>query len=307
VDPLGDARTLAALFLTYSTQRPDFIFNFTSKATAYSSLAAAGSGARVVNNISGLGRAFDSGGNPLLRRVALGMNRIAGAVAWHTFYQNPSDMAFGLANGFCPRDRSSLLPGSGVDLARFRPAIRSPSRPFNFLYVGRLMREKGTFDFLQVAEAMAPRAEAGEVSFTLAGPDWSLSTGEREELKARLARAPVRFLGMVEDVERLYAEAHCVVLPSRYPEGIPRVLLEAAASGKISVCYPNPGSEQVVRDGETGFVVTEGTQEALRRTLEKVLHLPEEVYLRMVREGIRLARRNFDEREVIKAYLDLLP
>lgn len=306
VDPVRDARTLALLFHTYSTHRPDFILNFTSKATVYSSLAAAGSQARVVNNISGLGRAFEHGGSPLLRSVALGLNRLAGAVAWHTFYQNPSDMAFGLARSFSPEDRSSLLPGSGVDLTRFRPAIRPLGRPFHFLHVGRLMREKGTFDFLRVAEAMAARVEAGEVRFTLAGFEWDLSAEDRRELHEVLARAPVRFLGMVDDVERLYADAHCVVLPSRYPEGVPRVLLEAAASGKVLVCYPNPGSERVVRDGETGFVAAERNWRELATAMEQVLELSEPEYRRIALGSAEIARRRFDEREVIGAYLDLL-
>lgn len=302
----GELKTLLAFRSLYRTLKPTYILNFTPKANIFSTLAVTNDSSVVINNISGLGRAFSKGPLSPIRAVTGVLYRVVANRVDHTFYQNPRDLRLGLSQGFSKNENSSLLPGSGVDLSRFRPMLRDKTEPIHFLHVARLMPAKGTLDFLQAAKRL--RKEFGDriVQFTIAGPDSGLSAEDRTLFRTMLAETGTNYVGMVDSVEGLLRSAHCVVLPSSYPEGVPRSLIEAAASGKLVVCYPNAGSEQIVRDGQTGFVTSESTVPALTQALRNVITMDAKSYSAMCEKGVELAHDEFDERIVIAMYLGVL-
>ena len=302
-----DVYTLGCLVRIYREIQPRVVCNFTPKAIAFSSLAAGVVGAEVVNNITGLGRTFTLARRSPVRVVVTFLYRIAGRAASHTFYQNPRDYSLGLAEGFSSPGASSLLPGSGVDLRRFRPNVLPLRDSIRILHLARLMPEKGTFAFLEAARRMASIERGRRLEFVVAGPSWALSAEEVRRFDRLCAAADVESLGMIDDVPALLANVHAVVLPSSYPEGVPRSLIEAAATGKVLVAYPNPGSEQIVRDGVNGFVTAGRTVDDLVASMLKLVKLSESGYRKMAEAGVALARREFDERIVLREYLRVLP
>jgi glycosyltransferase involved in cell wall biosynthesis len=300
--PLHDLRALLTCVREYRRIRPDIVLNFTPKANIFSSLAAIASGAKIVNNVSGLGRAFTGAGRPWVRRISTWLYQVVGRHARHTFYQNRRDYRFGLDHSFSGAEQSSLIPGSGADLTRFKPCVRPKEEPILFLHCARLMREKGTLDFLASAEAVRARVGAANVGFIVAGPDTELSGQDRAEFHRRLDAAGAKYLGMVDDIEAHMAKVHAVVLPSIYAEGVPRSLIEAAASGKVLICYPNPGCAEIVRHDVNGLVATEPDPAALAEAMLEVIEMPPVRYLQMAESSVELARGEFDEQIVIAAY-----
>ena len=202
-------------------ERPDVVLTFTPKINLYFGLIADRSKCRLVLNISGFGNSRDLGGI-LQRFVNIGY-RVAYSRAQAVFFQNQDD--FEEAGSIFPSlsDRFIRIPGSGVDLSRFFPVNRE-SGIFRFLFVGRLLVKKGIREFIEAGKRIKsqyPRAE-----FWVAGPrDESPSYISESELDDAISSKAITYLGQVKQMETVYSQVNCVVLPTYYREGIPRSLI----------------------------------------------------------------------------------
>lgn len=300
-----DFRALARCLSVYRHSKPDAVLNFTTKANLISGVAAMVSGVPVVTNVSGLGRSFNNGARSTMRGLIIGGYRIVGRAAVHTFYQNRRDLHLGVQLGISRDVRSSLLPGSGVDVMRFRPRIAARKGRVHFVHVARLMRAKGTFDFLEASERLIKQYPGG-VRFSIAGPLSELSDPDREVFREKCERLGVDYVGMTGDVPAFLEDAHAVVLPSVYAEGVPRSLIEASATGKVLICYPNPGCEEIVRHGQNGFVTERPGVDELVKAMAWVVQMPAARYEQICLEACHVARTEFDEQVVIERYLSVL-
>ena len=302
---LRDAR----LFLSYRRAlrqlRPTAFLGFTVKPNIYGSLAAASLGIRVINNISGLGTAFLRGGplGWLVRRLyRLALRRSA-----TVFFQNPDDLQLFAADGLVRPEQARLLPGSGIDLHAFQPLPGSsaPDRPFRFLFVGRLLRDKGLVEYAEAARRLRPRWPQVEFAILgFAGSD-NRSAVPIAEVKRWEAETIIVYLGETEDVRPFIAEADCIVLPS-YREGLPRTLLEASAMARPMVASDVPGCRELVRDGETGFLCAVRSSQSLAEAMEAMLHLSAEERAAMGRRARAMVEQRFDQKLVTEAYLEAL-
>lgn len=302
---LRDARLLLAYRKALKALRPAAFLGFTVKPNIYGSLAAAGLGIRIVNNISGLGTAFLRGGplGWLVRRLyRLALRRSA-----RVFFQNPDDMALFVAGGLVRDGQAELIPGSGIDLAHFRPSARTsdPNRRFQFLFVGRLLRDKGLVEYAEAARLLRPAWP--DVEFAIlgfAGSD-NRSAVPIAEVKRWAGEGIIAYLGEAEDVRPFIAEADCVVLPS-YREGLPRSLLEASAMGKPMVATDVPGCREIVLDGDTGFLCAAKSAQSLAEAMGAMLRLSPTERAAMGARARRRVEQKFDQARVTKAYLEAL-
>ena len=302
---LRDARLLIAYRQALKALRPAAFLGFTVKPNIYGSLAAAGLGIRIVNNISGLGTAFLRGG-PLgwaVRRLY----RLALRKSARVFFQNPDDLTLFVAGGLVREDQAQLIPGSGIDLEYFRPSATAsdPGRQFRFLFVGRLLRDKGLAEYAEAARLLRPRWPHVEFAILgFAGSD-NRSAVPIAEIKRWEAEGIVSYLGETEDVRPFIAEADCVVLPS-YREGLPRTLLEASAMATPMVATDVAGCREIVRDGETGFLCAAQSAESLAEAMDAMLRLSAEDRAVMGARARRRVEQHFDQARVAEAYLEAL-
>lgn len=251
ISPMRDA----VLFLRYwwilRRIRPSVLLGFTIKPNIYGSVAARVLGVPVINNISGLGTAFIRPG--MIRWVAKQLYRIALRRSARVFFQNQEDQKQFVTAQMVTSSQSRLLPGSGVDLERFFPAPLPELGPFRFLFIGRLLWDKGIGEYAEAARIV--RLRHPDVRFQILGstdvdnrtavPITTLSRWVDEGL--------IEHLGSVADVRPFVRDADCVVLPS-YREGLPRSLLEASAMARPIVATNVPGSRDVVENGVTGLL-----------------------------------------------------
>ena len=303
--PVRDARLLVDYWRILRTLRPHAFLGFTAKPNIYGSLAAGRLGIPTINNISGLGTAFIRRG-PLNRLVRL-LYRIALRRSARVFFQNSQDLAQFVDEGLVRADQARLIPGSGIDLDRFKP-VQTPAksaRPFRFLFVGRLLRDKGLVEYAEAARLLLPRwpdVEFAILGFAGADNRTAVPIGEVERWQAE---GIVTYLGETDDVRPFLAECDCVVLPS-YREGLPRSLLEAAAMARPMIATDVPGCRDIVRNGENGVLCDVRSPLALARAMETMLELdPAD------REAMGLCARDrvekeFDQAFVVKAYLEAL-
>lgn len=288
----------------------------------------------MVNNIAGLGAVFIRD-NWLTRLVRL-LYKTALSRSQHVFFQNDEDMRQFVEQGLVVADKVSRLPGSGVDLRRFSPVAAmdtlspSPSvgtashstRPsnvngqvagypasgrgeFRFLLVARLLWDKGVGEYVEAARMV--RRQYPTAIFQLLGfLDVKNPTAvSRAQMDEWVAEGVVEYLGVADDVQPYLAAADCVVLPS-YREGVPRSLLEAAAMGRPIVTTDAVGCRDAVSDGVNGLLCRVGDAGDLAEKMAQMIALSPEARAAMGRRGREKVEREFDERVVIKRYLDVI-
>jgi glycosyltransferase involved in cell wall biosynthesis len=194
-----------------------------------------------------------------------------------------------------------VIPGD-VDLDRFSPAGTAQGAPLRVVMACRLLRGKGVEDFVKAAELLARSSD--EVIFVVAGTsDLGNPTAIPESQIALWKEGRVEFLGHVEDMAALLRGSSVAVLPTFYQEGIPRFLLEAAASGLPIVATDVGGCSEVVRDGLNGFLVRPHAPEALAVAIGRLINDPG-LRAEMGRRG-RLAAQSFDQKAVVAAHMAL--
>jgi glycosyltransferase involved in cell wall biosynthesis len=303
--PLRDARLFRDYLAVLRRLRPQAFLGFTVKPNVYGSLAARLLGIRTINNISGLGTAF-MGRGPL-NRLVIGLYRLALRQSHRVFFQNPNDLSLFIGQGLVRAGQASLVPGSGIDLERFRPSLRpsAPGRPFRFLFVGRLLRDKGLVEYAQAARLLRPAWPQVEFAILgFAGSD-NRSAVPIAEVERWQSEGIVEYLGDTDDVRPFLADADCVVLPS-YREGLPRSLLEAAAMAKPMVATDVPGCRDIVVDGESGLLCDARSSASLGAAMEAMLRLDPVERQAMGARGREKVEREFDQQIVVDAYLEAL-
>ncbi len=299
-NPLQELKTILTVLRTLRRTPPALLLTFTPKPNIYASLAARILGIPVVANIAGLGHAFIEGG--WLTHVSRILYRLALHHPSTVFFQNPEDRDSFVRSRLVRAERAELLPGSGVDVERFAPVARIKRDRFYFLFVGRLLAEKGVREFVDAARLLRRRAgnfECGILGFIDKGNPTAIS---ELELNQWQAEGSIRYLGATDDVRTALVDADCVVLPS-YREGCPRSLLEAASMAIPLIAANNPGCNQVLIDGKTGFACRPRDAEDLARQMKRMIDLPDEARARLGEAARKLILERFDERLVIRRYL----
>jgi glycosyltransferase involved in cell wall biosynthesis len=227
--------------------------------------------------LTGLGYAFTGGGwrRDLLRRSVAAACRVALDGAGGLFVQNPDDLGDLAAAGVIPAGvPTTIVRGSGVDLEHFRPAPLPPG-PLRFIYVGRLLRDKGIVEYVEMARRI--RARHPEVRFTAVGwIDPNPSRVSRREIDRWVEEGVIEYVDPVDDVRPLLASSHVLVLPS-YREGTPRSVLEAMAMARPAIVTDVPGSREVIADGEHGSIAPPRDVDALVRIGLELVAAPDRI------------------------------
>ncbi len=306
VAPLSDLRALAALWRVYRVERPDLVHHVAMKPVLFGGAAARFAGVPAsVGALTGLGYAFSSS-DPrarLLRPLLRGALRwVLGARGSLCLTQNPDDSAF-IAGLGVDRRRIAVIPGSGVDTARFAPTPE-PDGPIRVAMVSRMLWDKGVGEFVAAARLARPRDP--DLRFVLVGaPDESNPAAvPAARLEAWRGEGLVEWRGRSADIAAVWRESHIAVLPSYYGEGLPKSLLEAAACGRPIVAADAPGSREIARDGETALLVPPRDADALAGA---VLRLAGDAALRarLGAAGRALVEREFSEARIAAETLAL--
>lgn len=288
------------LWRLYRRERPTIVHHVAMKPVLYGSLAALGGrGVSVVNTLAGLGHLFTSERRRmrLVRRAVLGVfRRLFARKRTRVILQNEEDL--GLFRDFLGRDAGNLrlVRGAGVDPARHRVVAHGPRAEPVAVMAARLLRDKGVVELIEAARRL--REARVPLRIRIVGgidPDnpTSLTSGEVDALRLDGA---VEFTGAQADVEAIYAQADIAVLPS-YREGLPRALIEAAASGLPIVTTDTSGCREVVAHGENGLLVPVRDAPALAEALRTLTADPA-LRARMGAAGRARVEREFSQARI---------
>lgn len=304
MNPFQELRALWRFVKIYRQEKPQVCHHFTIKCVLYGTVAAKLAGVKaVVNAITGLGHAYIGNGwlHKLLRPVLrIAYRKILTARRVQVIFQNGDDFQEFQELKMVTEDKTTIIRGSGVCLRRFSPrpgGLDGGPSPM-VLLASRLIKEKGLLEYVEAARIL--KSKGVQVSFALAG---QLDPGNRSSISEKqlqdwCAEGIVDYLGQIEKIEEVLDLATIVALPS-YREGTPRILLEAAASGKPIVATDVPGCREVVKDGVNGFLVPARDAEALADAIQRLLSQPE-LMEQFGRQGREMAQ-DFEESNVIEA------
>lgn len=301
IAPLQDLRTFWQYQRELRRVQPLAVLSFTIKPNIFGALAAHRLGVPVIANVTGLGSIKGRGG--LVGRIVKLLYRWALRKDHWVYFQNTQDAAEMCALGVVPQGRWSVLPGSGVDIDHYRPTMRSTeSRPMRFCMLARLLRDKGVVEFAEAARQV--RKVRPHVDFELWGildkNDSRCVTSD--EIRAWEVEGLLSFRGEARDALQAFSAADVVVLPSYYPEGLPRTLLEAGAMGLPSITTDNPGCRDAVVDGVTGLLCAPRDAGSLAKAMLKLADMDTEARATMGSAARARVLSHFDERLVLAAY-----
>ena len=251
--------------------------------------------------ITGLGTVFIK--KNLLTVFVLFLYKISFKNVFHVFFQNKEDKNFFIQNKIITLKNCSLIPGSGVDLKKFRYQKYTKKKITTFLLVARLLKEKGIIEYIEAAKML--KKNKFKIKMNLVGSFVSnnQSSIEKKTIFDANKNNEINYIGFLEDIRPQIKKADCMVLPS-YREGTPRSLLEGASMGKPIVTTDAVGCREVVRSGENGFFCKIKSYNSLYLMLIKFHQLSFEKKKKMSRASYKLASSIFDEKKVINAYVN---
>lgn len=299
MNPLHDSK----LFRQYRTMlkevKPDLVLTYTIKPNIYGGLACRMAHIPYAVNITGLGSAIENGG--WLKRFVLALYKPALKGAKVVFFENTGNRDTLVATGVVPNGRDIVLNGAGVNLEDYPYQPYPQEGPVRFLFVGRVMHEKGVDELFAAAKRM--KQEYGDgVEFHIVGSFEEAYKPIMDELEQA---GVVKYHGYQSDMKPLYAMASCIVLPS-YHEGMSNVLLEAAASGRPLITSDIPGCREAVENGVSGYLCPTKNADALCDAMQRFVDLPESWRAEMGRRGRERMEQKFDKRIIVKETIEAM-
>lgn len=312
INPLADIKATYELSKKIKEINPDLVFSYFSKPVIFGSLAARlAKVPRVIGMLEGLGYAFTEQPEGLskkaqvIKSIQVLLYKIALSQLDNIIFLNPDDPKDLLENHNIKVKQVDILGGIGLDLDEFHyQLIKAIDSPVNFLFIGRMLKEKGIHDFIAAAKIV--KQSYPDVQFTVLGAIDSSNPGalQQSELNRLVSLNIINYPGQVDNVQRWIADSHVFVLPS-YREGVPRSTQEAMAMGRAVITTDVPGCRETVTDGVNGFLVEKWNPQALAEKMIYFIEHPEEIQ-RMGYESYKIAQDKFDADKVNKRLITML-
>jgi glycosyltransferase involved in cell wall biosynthesis len=281
--------------------KPDIAHTFTLKYSLLTGLASCcAKNTKHIFTIAGLGYLFSGNDikSKILLCIAAPFLKYALRKAETVTFQNSDDMQILTSRNFVRAENSVLIRGSGVDLQKFSPSSGAESNPPLVLLPTRLIHDKGISVFMAMAEILKKRHIPARFQVAGGVTQHNPLAITKAEMERMVAGSAVEWIGRVDDMPALYAQTTLIVYPSWYREGIPRVLLEAAACGKAIVTTDHPGCREAVIPNETGLLVPIKNAQAAADAVEAILKNPT-LRKKMESAGRALAEREFSVDKVV--------
>ena len=284
-----------SLMRLYKTElkriKPDMVITYTIKPNVYGGIACRRLKIPYAANVTGLGTAFEGAG--VLRKVVTVLNRTALRKAKVVFFENSEDRETFVREGIVDKSRTCVLHGAGVDLEHFSYQPYPDNKEFRFLFIGRVMKEKGINELLESMGRLI--SEGINCTLDILG---SYEEDYREKLDEAVREGWLRYHGFQTDIRPFIAVCDCLVLPS-YHEGMANTNLECASSGRPIITSNIHGCMEAVVDG-SGFLCEPRNAESLYEAMKAMIEKTREERERMGQVGRKHMEDVFDKKKIVE-------
>lgn len=292
VDPVKDGKLLRFYQKLLRQERPDLVITYSIKPNIYGGLACRMAGVPYCANVQGLGTAFQKKG---LACLVTAMYKCALKKARAVFFENAANAEECIRRGIVTKEKVTVLAGAGIDLKQYAQAAYPQNAVIRFLYLGRIMKEKGMDELFAAVRQLHSKGLLFVLDLVGFYED-----GYKSEVEQLQAEGIVQFHGFQQDPRPFYAAADCVVLPS-YHEGMSNVLLEAAAMGRPVITSDIPGCREAVQNGVSGLLCKVKDADSLCEQMLKMTQLSASQRASMGRAGRALMEQRFEKSAVVAA------
>ena len=294
-NPIDDLKLLRNYKKIIKEINPDVVLAFTVKCDIYGGLACRMLKVPFMPNITGLGKGLTEG--KLTKIITRFLYKISIKKSKCVFFQNESDKQFFIDNKI-KFQKSIVLPGSGVNLEKFKPLEYPNDKKIIFTYIARVMKAKGIDEFLEAARTI--RKDNKNIEFHICG---YCEEDYKDIIEKEVKKKNIIYHGLVEDVSKYEKMSHCIVLPSFHPEGISNVLLEAAASARPIITTNRVGCKETVDNNKTGYLIKEKDSKDLIDKMNLFIKLSNDERKKMGLLGRNKIEKEFDRNIVIDKYM----
>lgn len=294
-NPLKEFKVVSLYKRIIKEVKPDIVFTYTIKPNVYAGMACASLNVPYVANVTGLGTAVENPG--IMQFVTVNLYRYGLRKAQKVFFQNTENRDF-MVNKGVVKGKHDMLPGSGVNLNSYTVSEYPNGDTVDFVFVSRIMKEKGIDQYLDAAKEIRKRHP--ETRFHICG---FCEQAYEKELQKLNEDGTIIYHGLVKDMAAIYRQMSCTIHPTYYPEGLSNVLLESAASGRPIITTNRSGCREVVDNGINGYVVEEKNSQDLIEKIEMFLAKSIEERKQMGLAGRKKVEKEFNRQIVIDKYL----
>lgn len=277
--------------------KPDLVVTYTIKPNVYGGMVCRQLRIPYAANVTGLGTAFENAG--VLRKAATVLNKTAMKKAKVIFFENAANQDVFVNEGIVPKEKTYVLHGAGVDLDHFSYQLYPNNQEFRFLFIGRVMKEKGIDELLESMKRLT--GENVPCSLDVLG---CYEEDYKEKLNEAVKKGWLRYHGNQPDVRPFIAACDCFVLPS-YHEGMANTNLECASSGRPIITSNIPGCKEAVTE-RSGFLCEPKDAESLYKMMRKMAELGREEREQMGKAGRKHMIDGFDKRKVVAETIEFL-
>lgn len=296
INPVNDFKLILDYIKIMKTLKPDIIFSYTIKPNIYGSMASNITGYKQINNITGTGATFLKAN--IVSKIAEILYKLSVKKSYKVFFQNNGDKDYFVKNRMV-KNNWEVLPGSGVNLDQFAFSDLPSGDEINFIFIGRVMSVKGIDQYLECAKEIKERNK--RTNFYIAG------FIEEDKYKKIIdeydAKGIIKYIGFQKNVRSWIEKCHCTILPSHGGEGVPNVLLESAAMGRVCIASNINGSKDVIDDGLTGYLFETEKAADLIYKVDVFLKLNFNDKKKMGLAGKIKVEKEFDRNVVTRKYL----
>ena len=296
VNPIKDLKLIRFYRKMIPLINPDIIFSYTIKPNIYGTIASNGKYKQVCN-ITGTGATFLK--KNLVSTICEILYKLSVNKCYKVFFQNTGDRDLFIKKGLV-KNNYAMLPGSGCNLQQHAFVQLPEDDQIRFLFIGRVMKLKGIDQYLQAAEIITKKYP--NTKFYIAG--WNEQPEYMKLVEKAQISGFVEYIGFRKDIDRWIEKCHCTILPSHGGEGVPNVLLESAAIGRICIGSKISGTMDVIENGKTGYLFNTSDGEDLACQIEKFILLSREAKVAMGKAGREKVEREFDRQIVVNKYLE---
>ena len=301
INPLKELISVYKLARIYIQIKPNIVHHFTIKACIYGSISAFMCNVKVViNSFTGLGHFFISNNLKIkfIRKISrIFIKIIFSKINTKLILQNNSDRKKLLKLKITTKNKSIVIPGSGVDLDYFYPQEKIfDKNMIKLLFPSRLIKEKGIMELIRACLLL--EQDNIPIKLYIAGKldEGNRSSLNKEEIDVLKKLKNVFLMGHIEDMRNLYRKIDIVVLPS-WREGLSKALLEAAAMEKAIITTNVPGCKEIVKHMETGLLVNVNNPLQIKESIIKIYNNPD--LLKKFGEAARLrVKKKFEVKKI---------
>lgn len=299
-----DHKTFFKILSIYKKYKPDLIHQFHAKPIIMGNFAKmlVSPNSKIVNTITGLGYSFVAGG--ITKKLASIGYKFFLSGSSKTIFQNRDDMQLFLDNNWLENEEAELIVSSGINIEKFDYVNNKPDKSIKIFMASRLLWQKGVKEFVEAAKIV--KKEFPDVQFELGGEiDQNHPDAVPESwIEDAVNKNFINYLGYVNNMDDKLKEIYIFVLPSFYREGVPRVLLEASATGKAIITTDSPGCREAVIENKTGKLVKpQSSQDLANAIIELVKN--KDLITEMGRAGRERIESEFDIKMITEKYIDV--